>query len=102
VRLLRNLLSIAVVLVMVSVGVLFALQNRQQVPLDLLVYTLAPKSVALWVLSALALGGVLGVLVSSLIMMRMRIALGSTKRQLDKARAEVRGQATEGATAEAL
>ena len=59
-KLLRNLLTIFVVLATLGMGVLFALQNKTAVPLDLLVYTLGPQSLALWVLGAFALGGVLG------------------------------------------
>jgi uncharacterized membrane protein YciS (DUF1049 family) len=88
-KFLRNLLSVLVVLAMVGVGVLFALQNEMPVPLDLLVYQFEPRSLALWLLSALAVGGVLGLLISSVIMVRQRASLSSTKRQLVKARAEV-------------
>ncbi len=38
-KLLRNLLSILVVLAMIGVGVLFALQNEMPVPLDLLSFS---------------------------------------------------------------
>lgn len=88
-KLLRNLLTIALVLAMAAVGVLFALQNETPVPLDMLVYTFEPKSLALWVLAAFAIGGLLGMLLSSLILVRQRASLGSANRQLAKARAEV-------------
>jgi len=88
-KLLRNLLTIAIVLGMAAVGMLFALQNKVPVPLDLLVYTFEPRSLALWVLSAFALGGVLGMLFSSLLLVRQRASLGSARRQLSRAREEV-------------
>ena len=88
-KLLRNLLTVVVVLATLGVGVLFAIQNKSAVPLDLLVYTLGPQSLAVWVLGAFALGGVLGVMVSSLILVRTRASLGSYKRQLERAREEV-------------
>ena len=56
-KFLRSILSIVIVLAMVAVGVMFALQNEMPVPLDLLVYSFEPKSLALWLLSALAIGG---------------------------------------------
>jgi len=96
-KLLRNILTVLVVLAMAAVGVLFALQNKTPVPLDLLIYTFEPKSLALWVLGAFALGGVLGMVVSSFILVRMRASLSSSRRQLDKARVEVsqlRGEAS--------
>lgn len=88
-KLLRNLLSIALVLATVAIGVLFALQNKMPVPLDLLLYTFEPKSLALWVLAAFALGGVSGMVLSSLLMVRQRASLGTANRQLKKVRAEV-------------
>jgi uncharacterized membrane protein YciS (DUF1049 family) len=88
-KFLRKIITILIVLATTGVGVLFALQNKVPVPLDLLVYTFEPKSLALWVLAAFALGGLLGLLISSVIMVRMQASLGSSKRQLAKARTEV-------------
>jgi putative membrane protein len=100
-KLLRNILTVLFLLAMIVVGVLFALQNKSPVPLDLLVYTFEPKSLALWVLGAFALGGVLGMVVSSFILVRMRASLGSSKRQLDKVRTEVSQLRSEGSVADA-
>lgn len=89
---LRTIITIIVVLATVAVGVLFALQNKEAVPLDLLVYTFSPRSLALWVLAAFALGGVAGLVVSSAILLRARATLGSVRRQLARARAELEQQ----------
>jgi uncharacterized integral membrane protein len=86
---LRNLVTVLVVLGTLAVGVLFALQNEVAVPLDLLVYTFNPRSLALWILLAFALGGVLGMFVSSVILVRTRAALGACKRQLSRAQEDV-------------
>lgn len=91
-KFLRNILTVLIILATVAVSVLFALQNKVPVPLDLLVYTFEPKTLALWVLSAFALGGVLGMLISSAILLRTRATLGSTRRQLARARAEAEQQ----------
>jgi putative membrane protein len=88
-KLLRNLLTVLVVLATLGLGVLFALQNKLPVSLDLLVYTFEPQSLAVWVLVAFALGGMLGMMVSSFILVRTRASLASCKRQLDKGREEV-------------
>ncbi len=88
-KLLRNLLYIALVVAMAAVGVLFALQNEVPVPLDLLVVSFAPRSLALWLLIAFALGGVLGMLMSSLLVLRTRTSLASANRQLSRSRAEL-------------
>lgn len=91
---LRHVFIIIVMLAALAVGVLFALQNTQAVPLDLLVFTFPPRSVALWVLAAFALGGIAGLLVSSAYLLRSRLALGSLRRELARARTEAGPQST--------
>lgn len=86
---LRKLLSVLVLLAMLAAGVLFALQNREPIALDLLLYTFAPHSLALWVLAALALGAVLGLLASSVIILRLRTGLAMANRKLEKSRLEL-------------
>ena len=88
-KLLRNLLYLALVVAMAAVGVLFALQNEMPVPLDLLVVSFEPRSLALWLLIAFALGGLLGMLMSSALVLRTRTALASANRQLARTRAEL-------------
>jgi uncharacterized membrane protein YciS (DUF1049 family) len=88
-KILRHLVTALVVLAMIAVGVLFALQNEVAVPLDLLVYQFEPRSLALWVLSALAIGGLLGLAVSSVIMLRHYASLRSAQRQLSRTRSEL-------------
>ncbi len=85
----RKLLTLVIVLATIAVGVLFALQNKVPVPLDLLVYTFSPKSLALWILASLALGGLLGMLASSAIVLRLRTSLASANRKLTKANTEM-------------
>ena len=88
-KFLATLLSIVVIAATAGAGVLFALQNKTPVPLDVLVYYFEPRSLALWVLSAFAIGGLLGMLISSGIILRKRAALSSSNRQLERARAEL-------------
>lgn len=87
---LRKLLNVLIVLAMLVVSVLFTLQNKVQVPLDLLVYSFQPQSLAVWVLFAFVLGGLLGMLISSLILLRTRASLRSTRRELEKSGAQTR------------
>ncbi|MFO7550072.1 MAG: lipopolysaccharide assembly protein LapA domain-containing protein [Haliea sp.] len=86
---LRKVVSLLVILAMLAAGVLFALQNHQPIGLDLLVHEFAPRSLALWLLAALALGGVLGLLVSSVIILRLRGRLAIAQRKLDKCKVEL-------------
>ncbi len=88
-KLIRTLFGALVVLATISVGVLFALQNDMAVPLDMLIYSFGPKSLALWLLGALAIGGLLGMLVSSGIIVRLHAGRSSANRQLEKARLEL-------------
>ena len=88
-NLLRKLLTIFVVLATVVVGVLFALQNTTLVPLDLLVYTFDPKSLALWVLAAFAAGGVLGMLTASGIILRLRTTVRMANKRTAKVMSEL-------------
>ncbi len=88
-KFLRKLFYLVIVLAMAGVGILFAVQNETPVPLDLVIYNLPPRSIALWVLSAFALGGVLGMLASSLLILRTRASLNASERQLNRTREEV-------------
>jgi lipopolysaccharide assembly protein A len=69
---LSKLLTVAVVLVMLAVGVLFAIQNTVLVPLDLLFIVLPEKSLALWLILALSFGVIMGMLVSWGIILRLK------------------------------
>lgn len=97
---LRKLLTVVVVLATLVLSVLFALQNEASVPLSVLVYTFEPQSVALWVLVAFAIGGALGMIVSSVILVRTRASLGSCRRQLDRALQELRSLRSAGPVAD--
>jgi putative membrane protein len=88
-KLLRKLITVFVVMATLVTGVLFALQNKTPIPLDILVYTFEPQSIALWILFAFALGGVLGMIVSAAILVRTSASLGSCRRQLDRTTTEL-------------
>jgi putative membrane protein len=88
-KILRKIITVLIVLATLAVGMLFALQNKTMVPLDLLVYSLEPRSIALWVLSAFAIGGLLGMLACSTVLLRQRASIGAANRRLAKSRAEV-------------
>ncbi|MFK8043819.1 lipopolysaccharide assembly protein LapA domain-containing protein [Congregibacter sp.] len=85
----RKLLALILALAMAGLGVLFALQNAEPVPLDVLFMILPPRSLALWVLGALALGGFLGLLLSSFAVLRLRARLMSARRQIANTQSEV-------------
>ncbi len=69
---LSKLITASVVLLMLAVGVLFAIQNTALVPLDLLFIVLPEKSLALWLILSLSFGVVLGMVVSWGIIFRLK------------------------------
>lgn len=81
---LRNILLFIAAIAMLALGAMFAVQNDTAVPLDLLLFALPERSVALWVLLAFALGGVIGMLTSLGVTWRLRIVLKSAQRKLDQ------------------
>ena len=101
-KLARKLLTVLIVVVTLIAGVLFALQNTALVPLDLLVYTFGPQSIALWILVAFVLGGLLGLIASAAILVRTQVTLGSCRRQLDRTLTELSKLRSESPVAGAL
>jgi len=85
---LRGVLSLVVVLAMAGIGALFALQNEAAVPLDILIYQFSPRSVALWVLAGFACGGLFGMLLTSVMVLRLRTRQRLLSRQLSRAQIE--------------
>ncbi|MEP5765236.1 MAG: LapA family protein [Halieaceae bacterium] len=81
---LKNLVYFLILVAVLVIGVLFAVQNTATVPLDLLVISLSEQSIALWVLLAFAVGGVLGMLTSIGLVLRLRAQLLGAKRKLSK------------------
>ena len=88
-KLLRKMFTVLLVLATIAVGILFALQNEAPVPVDILIYSFGERSLALWLLVAFALGGTVGMLTSSGIVLRLRTSLRMTNRRLVKASAEL-------------
>ena len=83
-KLLRTIIMLLFVLAVLAVGVLFAIENTATVPLNLLVLHFEDRSIALWVLLAFALGGVLGILANIGIVWRLRARLLRSNRQLQR------------------
>ncbi len=63
-RQIKRLLVFVLLLCVLLFGVLFSVQNTETVTLDLLFVQLPMQRVALWVLLAFALGGVVGMVIS--------------------------------------
>jgi len=93
VQFLKRISSVLLLLLVLAFGLLFAVQNTATAPLDLLFIQLAEQRIALWILLAFAGGGLLGMLLSAVVIMRLRAAALLARRQLklrDKELAKLR------------
>lgn len=88
-RLIIRFIMIAITLLVVCFGVFFAIQNTEQVSLDLLVVQLPEMRIAFWVLVAFALGGIVGMLVSSIAIVKLRGDLVLQRRKQDRSAKEL-------------
>jgi putative membrane protein len=79
---LKKIVFIAVIAALLVLGALFAVQNTATAPLDLLVVSLPERSIALWVLLAFGTGGIIGMLTSMGLVLRLRTTLLRVNRQL--------------------
>jgi putative membrane protein len=77
---------VAVVLVY---GVLFSVQNTAQVPLDLLFLQLPEMRLALWIVLAFMVGGLIGIAVSTVGLIRLKSDLVSMRRKLKRSEKEL-------------
>ena len=71
-QLLKRLLIVLLLLLVLTFGVLFSFQNMDKVALDLLVIRLPELPVAVWVLLSFAAGGVGGVAISAVALVRRK------------------------------
>jgi len=62
-------------------GMLFTSENTAQVALNLVFWQLAPASVSLWVILGFAAGGMLGLVISLLIITKLRASLLRVERR---------------------
>ena len=86
---LRQGLTLLLAMGAVTIGALFSLQNTQPVPLDLMVLQLAPQPVAIWILLALALGVMIGLLVGAWLSLRRAATIRKLRKQRDRLLAAV-------------
>ena len=68
-------------LVTLVLGGLFFLQNKQSIPIDLLVLQLPEKPIAIWILLAFALGVLLGTGVGSLLILPKNARIRDLRKQ---------------------
>ncbi len=88
-RWLKGLLLAIILLVVLLLGILFAVNNQQTLPLNLIWMELPPASLSLWLLVALAIGVLLGMLAMSGVYLRLRTLLTRAQRHNQQQRKEL-------------
>lgn len=88
-RWLKRLLTTVILVLVLTGGLLFALQNSTTMPVDLLVYKTAERPLSVWLLVAFALGGVIGLIVGSLALLKVQAGRLRLRRQLDACEKEL-------------
>ena len=83
-QLIRRGLMLITCIAAVALGGLFTMQNTEKVPLDLLVIQLPPQPLAIWILIAVALGVLLGLMSSALLLMGRSAEVRRLRKQNDR------------------
>lgn len=79
-RWLKGLILAVILLAVLLIGILFAVNNQQTVPLNLIWLELPAISLSVWLLAALVCGVVLGMLAMLGVWLRLRTALSRAHR----------------------
>lgn len=88
-RWLKRLAVMLTLLCVLAVGLLFSLQNASTVPVDLLVYRTVERPIAVWLLLAFVLGGIIGMIVGSVALVKVQASRLRLRRQLDSCEKEL-------------
>lgn len=88
-RWLKGLLLAIILLLVLLLGILFAVNNQQAIPLNLIWMELPPASLSLWLLAALAVGVLLGMLAMTGVYLRLRTLLTRAQRHNQQQRKEL-------------
>ncbi|WP_192034572.1 LapA family protein [Halomonas sp. YLGW01] len=88
-RWLKGVFLAIILLLVLLVGILFAVNNQQAVPLNLIWTELPPASLSLWLLGSLAVGVLLGMLAMTGVYLRLRTLLTRAQRHNQQQRKEL-------------
>ena len=81
---LRKTLIALLVIFVLLVGLIFSLNNQIQVSLNFLFFRTPALGVAFWIIIAFVIGGLLGILLTSAIVMRQSLTRRRLERRLGK------------------
>ncbi|APE29571.1 hypothetical protein BOX17_00530 [Halomonas aestuarii] len=88
-RWLKGLILAIILLAVLLIGILFAVNNQQALPLNLIWIELPAVSLSVWLLAALAVGVLLGMLAMSGVYLRLRTLLTRAQRHNQQQRKEL-------------
>ena len=77
----KSLTLLSIVVILLFIGILFAIHNRQIVAVDLIFVQLSEKSVALWILISFTMGMLIGFITSGMTIIYLKSQLALLKRQ---------------------
>ncbi|MBT00146.1 MAG: DUF1049 domain-containing protein [Oceanospirillaceae bacterium] len=86
---LKTLIAAVIGLFILVIGILFTVHNTEPVAIDLVFIQLPEMTLSLWLIIAFLLGGVSGVLISSMTILGLRTRLRAAQRKATASRQEV-------------
>ncbi|MBN8410978.1 LapA family protein [Halomonas denitrificans] len=88
-RWLKGLIMAIILLAVLIIGILFATNNQQALPLNLIWFELPEASLSVWLLASLAVGVLLGMLAMTGVYIRLRTLLTRAQRHNQQQRKEL-------------
>lgn len=88
-RWLKGLILAIILLIVLLVGILFAVNNQQTLPLNLIWIELPSATLSFWLLASLAIGVILGMLAMTGVYLRLRTLLTRAQRHNQQQRKEL-------------
>ena len=88
-RWIKTLLILILCIAFLFCGWTFATLNTEQVSIDLFFMALPEASLSLWLMASFVLGGIIGVVVSSMVVMMLKLKLQGAQRKIAAANKEL-------------
>lgn len=93
----RKLVLVVLIILLLLIALVFSLNNRTAVSIDFLTYKTPELSLAVWLISALVIGAVLGMAVGSLASFRSGRSRKRLEKKLAQSESALERQRNEGA-----
>lgn len=88
-RFVKTLLVLILGIAFLYCGWTFAILNTELITIDLFFFKLPEASLSVWLMATFVLGGIAGVVVSSLAMVTMKLRLQNARRKISAANKEL-------------